>query len=124
MARQIIVLERTGEQAAGSPIRYRVAFWPVVPSVRRAFYADATAISQVAKGTDAITAPELTSLRAGEFVEVVEEPQWASGTGVAAIRTDLQARFGILQAELNRDNRYDRFGTAWDGSTWTNRTTA
>lgn len=120
MARQVIVLEQLGEQVAGAPLRFRFAFWPVVPTARRQFYVDATATSQVIGASVA----EQTALRNGEFVEVIEDAQWPAGTGVAKIRSDLESRFAEVQAQINRDNRWARYGTSWDGASWTNVTTA
>jgi hypothetical protein len=113
----IIQLERTGMP---SDQNFRVAFWLDVPAARQSYYADAS-LTSAFKG---ITAPELAAIRSGEVIEVVEVlPKLASGT-VGEWRADAVVRFNQLQTELNNRNPWARYGTRWDGTTWTPVTVA
>ncbi len=112
MAKQIIILERTDEP---SDLNFNVVFWPVVPSARVAFYADALKTSRFKD----ISAQELTDLRAGSFIEIYEKVSFIAGTTLNNIRVDLAARFNRHQNDLNNQNPFVRYGTFYDGSSWT-----
>lgn len=112
MAKQIIVLERLDEP---SDLNFNVAFWLVVPGTRTAFYADATKTSLYKD----ISAQELSDLRAGLFTEKVQKVSYLSGQPLAFIRNDLQVKFTNLQNELNNQNPFVRYGTYFDGNSWT-----
>lgn len=117
MARKIIQLERTGMP---SDSNFRVAFWLDVPAARQSFYADATATS-VVKG---VTAPELAAIQSGAIVEVVETLPRLAGATVGDFRNNAEARFAQLQNELTNRNPWARYGTFWDGASWTPVTVA
>lgn len=112
MARKIIILERQGMP---SDTNYRVAFWLDVPVARQSMYANPAATS-VVKGA---TVPELALITSGAVVEVVETVQQPNGAPLANVRNAIVARFNQLQAELNARNLWDRYGTYWDGTSWT-----
>lgn len=117
MARKIIQLERTGMP---SDQNFRVALWLDVEVARQPFYADAAATS-VVKG---ITAPELAAIQAGEIVEVVDVvPKLADGT-VGDWRAAAEVLYSLKQQELTSRNPWVRYGTFWDGATWTPVTVA
>ena len=108
MAR-IIVLESTGR-------RVRYALWADVPVARRPFYANAALVSAVV----GIQASDLTALRAGEMVERVAEE--APDGNIAAIKAYLETKLTTYQAEVTARNDWSRYGTSFDGTTWTNVT--
>lgn len=112
MAKQIIVLERLDEP---SDLNFNVAFWLVVPVTRTSFYVDSNKISQYKD----ISAQELSDLRAGLFIEKVQKVSYLSGQTLTFIRNDLQSRFTNLQNELNNQNPFVRYGTYFDGTSWT-----
>lgn len=108
MAKQIILLDTTAKG------RLRVAFWLAVPAPRQSFYANAAATSQYS-GADAT---ELAALRTGVVTEQVAEFPVASLT-VLQMRTMLQAEFTARQQQVTNGNPWQRYGTVWDGTTWT-----
>ncbi len=123
MARQIIILENQNPgRSGGDPIAYRYAFWLSVPSARQTFLANATATSAV-KGA---TAAELTAIQNGSIKEVIGDFSVGAGTTIAQIETGLAALFASAQTALNSaaQNRWDHYGTTWDGTTWTTVTVA
>jgi hypothetical protein len=117
MARQIIILDQPG---LPSDLRYYVAFWLAVPTARQPFYANAALKSRVI----GITAPELSALQNGQFIEHVEEASYPLGTGLPAIGADLVRRFDEQQSMLNAQNPWNRYGTFYDGTSWTQITVA
>ncbi len=117
MARKIIILDRVGYPSDDA---YRVAFWLDVPAARQPFYADATFTSAVI-GTEAPGAGELTALRSGAVVEQVDTIWMPAGTSLAQRAARLQAEFNSRQIEVNNRNVWARYGTTWDGTTWTQK---
>lgn len=117
MARKIIILDRVGMP---SDRAFRVAFWLDVVAARRSFYANANATSAVVGATQA----ELDALKNGSVVERVEAILRPAGTSQAAMQTTLEARHAQYQQELTDRNPWERYGTSWDGTTWTSVTVA
>ena len=107
MAKQIIVLESTQKN------RLRAAFWLSVPVTRQSFYSTSASAFKNA------TAGELTALSTGAVTEQVGEFV-VDGLTANQIRTLLAADFTRRQNEVNAYNPWSRYGTAWDGTTWTN----
>jgi hypothetical protein len=112
MARQIIILEQPG---LPSDLRYHVAFWLSVPAQRQQFVANPDAKSRVMD----ITANELTALQDGSVVELIHEAIYPLNTPIGAIGTDLVARYNEAQAQVNANNPWNRYGTFYDGNSWT-----
>ena len=108
MASQIIVLESTPKG------RMRAAFWLSVPVARQSFYADATKKSEYKNAS----AGELSAITSGAVTEQVGEFV-VTGMANAQIRTMLQAEFSARQSAVNAYNPWVRYGTTWDGTTWT-----
>lgn len=117
MARKIIILERVNMP---SDQDFRVAFWLDVPVARQTFYASASATSQV-KG---ITGPELAALQTGAVVEEIVLVQGKSTLTQGELLAALIARYNARQAEFTARNPWARYGSSWDGSTWTPVTVA
>lgn len=118
MAQTIILLDQEG---LPSDLNYRVAFWLDVPMARQRFYVNAAAVSAFVDAT----AEELAALKAGQIVEVVEIVPRAAGTPLAAVKQAARDRLVALQAELNRDNRFNRYGTRWtQAGGWADATAA
>jgi len=115
MARKIIILDRVGYPSDDA---FRVAFWLDVPVARQPFYADAAFVSAVI-GVDAPDASELSALRSGVVVEVVDTVFMPTGTTLAQLRTRAQAIHTRLQADVTARNLWARYGSFWDGTTWT-----
>lgn len=112
MARLIIVLDR---QDMGGDVGFRVAFWANVPAARQSFYADAARTSQVKDAT----AGELAALRNGSVTERVDVIRFPTGTTLNQAQTGLVAAFNAYQSEVNAYNPWNRYGTFWDGTSWT-----
>lgn len=117
MARKIIILDRTG---LPSDQNYRVAMWFDVAAARQTFHANVSAAS-VVKG---ITAPELAAIQSGAVIEEVIEVPAQAGVGQAALLAALVTRYNQRQAEVTARNHWARYGTSWDGATWTPVTVA
>lgn len=108
MAR-IVVLESSGRK-----VRYLL--WADVPASRQKFYANAALTSA---WIDA-QAADITKLRAGEIVErVVEE---SPDGNLAAIKTYLEGKLTAFQAEIDARSNWPRYGTTFDGTSWSNVT--
>lgn len=110
MARKIIILDQVGETGD-----FRVVFWLDVPVARQRFYANAAAKSAF---LDATT-DETTALQTGAVTEVVERFNRPFGGTLAALRTALIARQAALQADVTNNNPWNRYGSSYDGTTWT-----
>ena len=110
MARKIIVLEQ-----APSSDDYRIAFWLDVPAPRQRFYAKATATSAFLDAT----VEEIAAIQSGAVVEFVERFNRPFGTSLAVLRADLIARHAELQDSVTTENPWNRYGSSYDGSSWT-----
>jgi len=112
MAKQIIILDRVNEP---SDMNFRYVLWATVPAARVSAYADATATSSF-KGA---SAPELTAIQNGSIVERVGMASFSIGTPISAIQNFLLAQFAIFQAQVTAANPTSRYGTFYDGTSWT-----
>lgn len=116
MAQSIILLDQEGMP---SDLNYRVAFWLDVPAERQRFYANPAATSAFLDAS----AADLAALKAGQIAEVVETISRAAGTPMTAVKQAARDRLAALQSALNRDNRFNRYGTRWtQGGGWTDVT--
>ena len=110
MARTIFLLERVADSGD-----YRVVFWLDVQAPRQRFYANAAATSAFLDATPA----ELAAIKSGAVIEVVERANRPNGQGLPALRSALEARRAELQAALDANNVWHRYGSFFDGTTWT-----
>jgi len=122
MPKKIIILDRVGEP---SDVAYRVAFWLTVPSTRYAFYVkpagmnpDGSPIPFKSAWKDA-TEADNQDLRDGKVLEVIETYTLPAGVTLAQVQTFLQNKFTEKQDWLNSINPYVRYGSYWDGTSWT-----
>lgn len=111
--RQVIVLERL---RIGNPPSFRFAMWAAVPAGRESAYAQDSNWQSQFSGA---TAGELSALRAGTVVERVERFDATLNLTIGQIETELQNRWTAFQASVTGDNYWDRFGSSWDGASWT-----
>ena len=109
MAKQIIILGRPDNN------RFTVAYWLQVPVARRPFYANTDAVSQYKN----IDSQELTDLKAGVFVEQVEEHGYGEGMTIGQIQASLIQEFNRKQTAVSNKNSWNRYGTFYDGASWT-----
>lgn len=117
MAKQIIILERVNEPSDNS---FRVGFWASVPAARIAAYANANAVSAFKNAS----APEIAAIQAGQVVEMVFTASYPAGTALAFMTADLISQFNAYQASITAKNPSQRYGTFYDGTSWTNAGTA
>lgn len=124
MARKIIVLDQPG---LPSDLTYRVAFWLTVPASRQPYQAvlNAGTRSQVI-GPAAPTAAELNDFATGAVIEQVVTVPFVPGTPLATILAQLQSLYNAAQAQSDSAafNQWNRYGSSWDGTTWTGVTVA
>jgi hypothetical protein len=112
MAKRIIILERIGEP---SDLSFNYALWADVPLARQPFYANPEAVSAY-KGA---TAEELNAIKAGQIVEQVGSANFLAGTPLSTIKSYLQNKFAEFQQEITARNPWVRYGSYWDGTSWT-----
>ena len=112
MAKKIIILERTDEP---SDYNFNVLFWLNVPAARQRFFANPAATSMYKDATP----EEIVAIQSGQVSEAVRRFSYPAGTTIATIIADLQTKYNASQALLNSRNAWVRYGTYWDGSTWT-----
>lgn len=117
MARKIIILDRTG---LPSDQNYRVAFWLDVEPERQTFHANAAATSAV-KG---ITAPELALIQSGAIIEEVIDVAAPASATQGQLLAAVVARYTERQAQITDRNQWARYGSFWDGTSWTPVTVA
>ena len=110
MARTIFLLDRVAESGD-----CRVVFWLDVQASRQRFYANTAATSAFLDATQ----PEIDAIKAGTVIEVVERANRPSGQGLPALRNALEARRAELQAALDTNNVWHRYGSFFDGTAWT-----
>jgi hypothetical protein len=115
MPRKIIILEQQGESGD-----FRVLFWLDVPAARRRFYAAEGKTSAFLNATP----EENEALQSGAVAEHVERFDRPFGTTAAQLRAALVTRHTALQARVNNDNPWNRYGTSYDGTAWTAVTVA
>jgi hypothetical protein len=121
MARQVVVLEQDSSESTN--IKFKAAFWLSVPVARQFYFANATAQSAVKDGS--VTTAELTALQNGSVLERVYQMIYPPGTTIAQIEADLQSKYATAQASLTAqsaefaDTVLTRYGSFWDGTTWT-----
>lgn len=112
MPKRIVILDRINEP---SDMAFRFVLWADVPAARQPFYANAAATSAYADAT----APELDAIRTGSVAEQVGSGTAAIGTPLADILAKLEVRWERWQDEVTTRNPWVRYGSYWDGTTWT-----
>lgn len=111
MAKKIIILETVTD----TTILLRCVFWADVPAARVTAYANTAATSQYKDAS----AAELLAIQNGQVTEQLLQREYAPGTTGAAIQADLVAEFNAYQARITGANPRKRYGTFWDGTSWT-----
>ena len=118
-SKRVIVLERlsTKETQYGSdtPQFWSYALWADVPAARQSFYANATATSAVRN----IAPADLLAIQNGSVVEKVATLQVPKGATIGQLQTALETIWSAYQTEVTNFNPWNRYGTFWDGASWT-----
>ena len=117
MTKRIIILNRVN---IPSDLDFNVVFWADVPVARQSFYADPLIKSRYKNATT----DELTALQSGVIVETTFLLRSVAGQGIGQIQTRLIDAFNDFQSHITNDNSYVRYGTYWDGTSWTSVTVA
>lgn len=112
MASKVIILDRSGR---GSSPQYNYVLWANVPAGRQAYYANLQTES-VFKGA---TQAEHDAIKNGQVAEKLDSYQFQPGDSLAQIGQYLQQAWTSWQSKVNGENKYDRYGTKWDGVSWT-----
>jgi len=104
----IIILEKHTDD-------FSCAMWADVPAARQSRYADQNKVS----AWSGALAADNTNLKNGVVAERVTTQRTPSGASVAQIQAFLQDQWTAYQAEINNYNPWVRYGSTWDGTTWT-----
>lgn len=109
MAKRIIILQKV------NPTNWQTCFWLTVPAARVTFHANPDAGSAYKLAS----AEELGALRDGTIVERVEAIAVPPGANLAQITAALESRWQAMQEDVTNETTYTRYGSYWDGTTWT-----
>lgn len=128
MARKVIITKREQTGAAGSFV-FNYALWADVPAARQRFYANPNAgsvvIAEASAGDGGITAAELAAIRSGAVRERAGSGTWVN---YAAAKPDLQQAQADWQNEVSGNapfvNEWNRYGSSFDGTSWTDKSNA
>ncbi len=117
-SKRIIILENQTQTQLGNeaPKIFRAAFWADVPAARQAFYMKTATPFSAWPGA---SAAELTAIQTGTVTERVLTVPIAFNVNLASAQTALQAIWTDYQAEITAANPWNRYGSFWDGTTWT-----
>ena len=112
--KKIVILEAVPGSAQG----YRYVLWAAVTEVsRRPFYAKPSTWLSAWTGASGI---ELAALRAGEFVEDARTFNNETPLTLAQVKAQLETVWTEYQAFIDAYNPWDRYGSFFEGSSWTN----
>ena len=111
----LIILDRPEPD---NPNVYRYVLWADVPAARQTFYAALVGPTFTSAWKDALAADN-TALQNGSVVEKVDTIQVPAHLTGIQIRSHLQQRWTEYQARIAATNPWVRYGSTWDGTTWT-----
>ncbi len=97
--------------------RIKFAMQATVPASRQLFYANPNAKSAY----NAASAGEITALQNGSVVESIGILQ-VDGLTLTQIKQSLATTQSNFQNFINNNNPWARYGTSFDGTTWTSLT--
>ena len=112
---RIIVLEKTRDDA--DTINY--VLWADVPAARQPHYADANSPPTKVSAWPGATPADNAALQNGSVAERVDSQRTPKGTGMAAVQSQLETNWQAYQSEINAYNPWQRYGSTWDGTSWT-----
>lgn len=117
MAKRIIILDRI--PLGGGRLAFNYVLWAEVPLARQPFYAHPNAKS-VWTGASTQENADIASGAILERVGVYQDRTPEASETIADVRAALQAAWTAFQNEVtNADIRWQRYGTSWNGTTWT-----
>lgn len=112
---QIIILD---QPEATNPRLWRYALWADVPVARQSIYAASAGPTAASEWLGALTADNV-NLQSRAVVETTDTLQVPPGATLAQIKSYLIDRWTAFQAHITNDNPWTRYGTIFDGTTWT-----
>ena len=112
MAKKIIILEKTPTQ---NYFTVNYLFWLDVPVNQQTLRANQSLTSSFPSAT----AEELQNIKDGKVVEQSGSTSFNIDASNQVIAGDLQIKYANAQSALTNSNKYNYYGTYWDGSTWT-----
>ena len=108
--KKIIILERLGTL---NDCNY--CFWLTVPATRQAFYANPDAMSSYKNAST----QELQDIKDGKVKEVTGYKTYEASTTIAQVKADLISKYNDAQSEIDNYNPWIKYGSYWDGTSWT-----
>jgi len=114
VARQIVFIER--EVVPAPATVWKAVLWVTVPVARQAFYAKPPTWKSAFSGA---TVQELADLRAGVIAEKVQRLSSPNGQTFNQAKADFELDWQQFQNYVNNYNPWNRYGTSWDGTGWT-----
>jgi len=109
---RVIILDATAEDSD----TYNIVLWADVPAGRASWYAKTGAVSA---WKDA-TATDNTAIANGSVAESLTVQRVPKGSGQPARQQFLQDLWTGWQTFVTNNNPWQRYGSTWDGTTWTN----
>lgn len=112
---KIVLLETLGFP---SDLNYHVLYRIPIPSQRQKYYAKPGAATAFLDEADAALNSQLQS---GAVLEISDTINLKLGTSDNAAGQEAIKRYNILVAQITTNNPYVRYGTGWDGTSFTIR---
>lgn len=107
----IIILDRVSTKR----LAYNYILRADVPAARQSFYADPDATSAYPSADATVN----DAIKAGQIVERQGTLKPPLGATPAQLAQYLVAAQQDYQAEINSEVKFDRYGTSYDGTSWT-----
>jgi hypothetical protein len=112
MAKQIIVLEKSDTADKG----FRVALWAVPPVARQPYWKLSAPTKSAWSGA---SQAENDAIANGQVIEQVETITSDTAQTMAGWQALAEQRWETFNANVQAANPWRRYGTFWDGTTWT-----
>ena len=107
--KKIIILEQTD---VSNTFSFKYALWANVPAGREIVTTSSSAYTGA-------TAAENVEIQAGRVLERIDAAIFPTGATQGVIAGELQKIFVAFQTQINNQNKTSRYGTSWDGTSWT-----
>jgi hypothetical protein len=110
--KKIIILNKVNQKTY---FEVNYIFWLSVPVAQQPFRIN----PQAASAYSGASAAELTALQNGSVVEFAGKASYLSEVTNAQIGVDLVSKYNAEQSALNADDKFNYFGSFWNGTNWT-----
>jgi len=107
---RVIILERDSDSNT-----FRYVLWADVPAARQSFYA--MPAGTVSAWSGALPADNAAIVN-GSVTELVGTQRVPASSTLPQIEAFLETIWTSFQAQINNSNPWQRFGSTWDGTTW------